>query len=63
LGAGGSSEPPEPGVGVDITVGVGITLPSVTGLLVKVGSAVSVVSIVLSVLVGDVLEVLLSGEV
>jgi len=65
------------GVGVGITmpsvtgvlikvgsaVGVGIMMPSVTGVLIKVGSAVGVVSTVSSVLVGDVLEVLLSAKV
>jgi len=44
-------------------VGVGITVPSVTGMLIKVGSAVGVVSTVSSVLVGGVLEVLLSRKV
>ena len=50
-------------VDVGITVDVVITLPSVTGVSVKVGSAVGVVSTVSSVLVGGVLEVLLSGRV
>jgi len=44
-------------------VGVGITMPSVTGVLIKVGSAVGVVRTVSSVLVGGVLEVLLSRRV